>query len=281
MLFRSELLAERKKYNNNVKPGRYRILARMNNNEFINLLRSGIQEPVQITFNNIRTKEQLVSRISGKIEADSLSLLELLNKNDFLKKKYGLREENILTLFIPNSYQFFWNTSAEEFLDRMAKEYKAFWTPEKKSKARSIGLSQTEVSILASIVQAEQSRYNEEKPVIAGLYINRLRKGMPLQSDPTLIYAIGDYTITKVLNEFKEIDSPYNTYKYTGLPPGPICLPEISSLDAVLNFNKNDYLYMCAKDDFSCKHNFAKSLFQHNIFAQKFRQALNRNKIMH
>ena len=276
-----ELLSEKKKYKSNVKPGKYKVLANMNNNGLINLLRSGLQEPVWITFNNIRTKAQLVSRISNKIEADSLSITEMVDNNSFLQKKYGMGQESILTLFIPNSYKFFWNTSAEEFLDRMAREYKSFWTPARKLKAKNLGLSQTEISILASIVQAEQSRYNEEKPIIAGLYINRLKKGMPLQSDPTLIYALGDFTIARVLNEHKEINSPYNTYKYAGLPPGPICLPEISSLDAVLNNNKNDYFFMCAKDDFSCRHNFSKTLDQHNVFARKYRTALNRSKIMH
>lgn len=276
-----EMLAKRKKYDLQVKPGKYRILARMNNNALINLLRLGLQEPVRITFNGIRTKEQIISRVSNRIEADSAALTDLLNDQDFLLKKYGLRSDNVLTMFIPNSYEFYWNTSAEDFLDRIAKDYKAFWTASRKAQANEIGLSQTEVSILASIVQAEQSRFNEEKPIIAGLYINRLRKKMPLQSDPTLIYAIGDFTINRVLNGHKEIDSPYNTYKNIGLPPGPICLPEISSLDAVLNYDKNDYIYMCAKDDFSCKHNFAQTLFQHNIYAQKYRKALDRNNILH
>lgn len=274
-----ELLAERKKYKNNIKPGRYRILAKMNNNQLVNLLRSGIQEPVKITFNNIRTKEDLAERVSNKIEAEPDELMQLMNDDDFLNKKYGMNSQTILCLFLPNTYEFYWNTSAERFMDRMAKEYKAFWTDARKAKAKALGLSQSEVSILASIVQGEQNRFNEEKPIIAGLYINRLKKRIPLQSDPTLICAIGDYTIARVLNEHKHIDSPYNTYKNAGLPPGPICLPEISSIDAVLNYQQNDFFYMCAKEDFSGKHNFSKTLDQHNIWASKYRKALNKNKI--
>lgn len=273
-----EWLAEKKNYKNNIKPGKYRILARMSNNELINLLRAGLQEPVRITFTNIRTKAQLVSRVCLKIEADSIVMGRLLNDNTFLKK-YGMNSDNVLILFIPHSYEFYWNTSPEQFLERMAQEYKKIWTEERKLKARNMRFTQTEISILASIVQAEQSRFDEEKPAIAGLYINRLKKGMPLQSDPTLVYANGNFSVTRVLNQDKEIDSPYNTYKYIGLPPGPICLPEVSSLDAVLNYEKHDYLYMCAKDDLSCKHNFAKTLDQHNVYASKYRNALNKRNI--
>jgi UPF0755 protein len=272
-------LAQIKKYKNQVKPGRYRILKGMTSNEMINLLRAGLQEPVTITFNNIRTKGQFISYICRKIEADSAELAALLNDNDWLQKKLGLTSENVLTLFIPNTYQFYWNTSARQFIERMQSEYKKFWTEERKEKARELNLTPTEVSILASIVQAEQLMFPEERPTIAGLYLNRLRIGMMLQSDPTLIYAIGDFTITRVLNKDKEVDSPYNTYKYAGLPPGPICIPEISSIDAVLNYEKNEYLYMCAKEDFSGLHNFAKILSEHNKNAEKYKRALNKQKI--
>ncbi len=271
--------AELKKYKDKVKPGRYRINARMSSNEIINLLRSGLQEPVNVTFTNIRTKDQLVSRISKKTEADSTELTALLNNDQWLKENLGLKSETILTLFIPNTYQFNWNTSAKQFVERMQSEYKKFWTDERKEKAKQINLTQTQVSILASIVQAEQLRFPDERPVIAGLYLNRLKIGMALQSDPTLIYAIGDFTINRVLDKDKKINSPYNTYKYSGLPPGPIYIPEISSLDAVLNYQKNEYLFMCAKEDFSGKHNFAKTLSEHNYNANKYRNALNKSKI--
>ncbi len=273
-----ERLSELKGYRTRIKPGRYRIKDRMNNNQLINMLRGGLQEPVQITFNSIRTKEQLASRIGKKLEADSLQIMEILNKDDFIAK-YGFTKENSLTLFIPNTYEMYWNTSAGEFMERMIREYKNFWTDNRKAKARKLNLTQPEVSILASVVQAEQSRFDDEKPVIAGLYINRLKSGMPLQSDPTLIYALGDFTINRVLSGDKTIDSPYNTYKHSGLPPGPICLPEISSLEAVLNYRKNNYLYMCAKEDFSCRHNFSETMEQHSLNAKRYREALDKHNI--
>ncbi len=272
-------LAEIKKYKDKVKPGRYRIVTGMNNNEIINLLRSGSQESVTVTFTNIRTKEQLVSRVCKKLESDSTELLALLSNDKYLRDNFGLKSETVLTLFIPNSYAFKWNTSAIQFVERMQTEYKKFWTDERKTKAKEINLTQTQVSILASIVQAEQQAFPSERPAIAGLYLNRLKIRMALQSDPTVIYAIGDFTINRVLVQDKEINSPYNTYKFAGLPPGPIYLPEISSIDAVLNFQKNDYFYMCAKEDFSGKHNFAKTLDEHNINAQKYRKALNKEKV--
>ena len=271
--------ADLKKYKDKVKPGRYRIDAGMSSNQIINLLRAGLQYPVNVTFTNIRTKEQLVSRICKKLEADSIELAALLNNDQWLKENLGLKSETVLTLFIPNTYQFNWNTSAKQFMLRMQAEYKKFWNDERKQKAKALNLTQTQVSILASIVQAEQLAYPSERSAIAGLYLNRLKIGMSLQSDPTVIYAIGDFTINRVLDKDKEIDSPYNTYKYNGLPPGPIYIPEISSIDAVLNHEKNDYLYMCAKEDFSGKHNFAKTLKEHNCNADKYRNALNKQKV--
>ena len=268
-------LAEVKKYRKSIKPGRYRIKKHTNLNALINLLRSGAQEPVEVVFNNVRTKKQLVTQVCRKLEADSITMLSLLNNNQYLKNNFGLTRENVLVLFIPNTYELYWTTSADEFLARMAREYKQFWTEDRKEKAKMRKLSQTQVAILASIVQAEQSRFDDEKPAIAGLYLNRLKRNIPLQADPTLVYAAGDFGINRVLNVHKDIDSPYNTYLHTGLPPGPICLPEISSLDAVLNAEDNDFIYMCAKEDFSGKHNFSKTLEQHNACAARFRRALD------
>lgn len=268
-----EWLAERKGYTNNIKPGRYRILSRMGNNELISLLRSGKQEPVRFTFNNVRTKQQLASRVCGKIEADSMNLMNLLNNEDFLFQKFGMRKETIMTMFIPNTYEFYWNTSPEGFLGRMAEEYKKFWTEERKEKARKLGLSQSEVSILASIVQSEQLMHPEERPRIAGLYLNRLRIGMALQADPTVIFAIGDFSIKRLKD--RSIVSPYNTYKHPGLPPGPICLPDAESIDAVLNAEKNNYIYMCAKDDLSNFHDFTNSYDEHQKNAAKYQKALD------
>jgi UPF0755 protein len=272
-------VAEQKKYKNNIKPGRYRVTKNMSNNELINMLRSGNQEAVTLTFNNIRTKQQLSGRVARKLEVDSNELYKVLNDDELMMEKFGLKGQAVLSMFIPNSYQFYWNTSAEEFLKRMAAEYKKFWTEERKQKSKTINLSQTEVAVLASIVQEEQNRFDDEKKIIAGLYINRINKKMPLQSDPTVKFALGDFGRTRILNKDLEIDSPYNTYKNTGLPPGPICIPEISSLDAVLNYEKNNYLFMCAKEDFSGRHNFSKTLEQHNVYAAKYRKALDARNI--
>lgn len=270
-----EFLADKKKYRNAVKPGKYRILAKMSNNALINLLKAGIQEPVEINFTGLKTVDQLVSRVCRRIEADSADFRQALTDNGFLSK-YGFNQDNIQALFIPKKYEFYWNTSLEQFFDRMAKEYKEFWTESRKKKAKAIGLSQTDIYILASIVQAEQCCDNEEKRVIAGLYLNRLQKeDMPLQSDPTVIYAIGDFSIQRVSTEQTRVESPYNTYVNKGLPPGPIGFASEPSIDAVLNYDKNDYIFMCAKEDLSGKHYFATSYDQHCIYAKKYRDALN------
>src|SRR6218665_783885 len=216
-----EWLSEKKKYKNAVKPGKYRILAHMSNNALVNLLRAGLQEPVSINFNGLHTGDQLMTRVGRRIEAYSLSLMEAAHDNGYLDK-YGFNEATVQALFLPDTYEFYWNTSVDEFFERMAKQYKAFWTDARKQKARAMGYSQTEVMILASIVQGEQCCDNEEKKTIAGLYINRLNDGMPLQSDPTVIYAIGDFSIQRVSLEQTRTQSPYNTYMNKGLPPGPI-----------------------------------------------------------
>lgn len=273
-----EWVANKKNYPKLIKSGRYKIKNAMSNNELINLLRSGKQTAINLTFNNIRTPEQLAGKLALQIEADSSEVIALLNNENFLKK-YNFSKLSVMSMFIPNTYKVYWNTSARKLFKRMNREYKKFWNTKRKAKAEKIGLSPYKVSILASIVQAEQSQHNDEKPIVAGLYINRLNRSMPLQSDPTLVYALGDFTIKRVLNKHKEIDSPFNTYKNLGLPPAPINLPEISSIDAVLNYEKHKYLYMCAKDDFSGYHYFAKSNRQHNIYARRYHNALNKKKI--
>jgi UPF0755 protein len=271
-------VSEKKNYPNKVKGGRYEIKPGMSNNELVNMLRSGNQKALNLTFNNIRTKLELASKISKQLEFDSLELITLLNDNNFLKE-YGFNSETVISMFIPNTYQFYWNQSAKSFFEKMQKEYKKFWTNKRTTKAKKLNMSKLEVSVLASIVQAEQSKHNKEKPKVAGLYINRLNRKMPLESDPTLVFAIGDFSIQRVLNKDKEIDSPYNTYKNIGLPPAPINLPEISSIDAVLNYEKHNYIFMCAKEDFSGFHNFSTNLRQHNIYAQRYRIALNKRGI--
>ncbi|HCQ30266.1 MAG TPA: endolytic transglycosylase MltG [Flavobacteriales bacterium] len=273
-----EWVAQKKNYINKVKPGRYIIKKGMNNNELVNLLRSGAQTPVKVSFHNIRFKEELAGVIAKQIEADSVSLIQLLNDED-LARKYGFNKETFITMFIPNTYEMYWNTSAQEFVERMAKEYKAFWNDERKAKARKLGLSQSEVTILASIVQAEQNVKTDEQPVVAGLYLNRLKRNMQLQCDATLKFANKAYDVQRVLDSDKKIDSKYNTYKYTGLPPGPINLPEINAIDAVLNAKEHNYLYMCAKEDFSGYHNFTSSYNQHLRNAKKYQAELNKRKI--
>ena len=270
-------VAERKGYKTKVKPGKYKIKENMSNNELVNLLRSGVQEPVKLVFNEARTKQQFVEVIHKQIEASEEDLNSLLNDDDFLKE-FGLNSKNVLTLFIPNTYEFYWNTSAGDFIKRMVKENNKFWTTERVQKAQKLGLTKSELSILASIVQQE-SRVVDEQPIIAGVYLNRLKKGMRLQADPTVIFAIGDFSIKRVLNAHLEYDSPYNTYKYAGLPPGPICIPYRTTIDAVLNRKNHNYIYFCAKEDFSGRHNFAATIAEHDRNAAKFRKALNARKI--
>ncbi|MGZ4035011.1 MAG: endolytic transglycosylase MltG, partial [Bacteroidia bacterium] len=273
-----EWLCTKKKYKNAVKPGKYRILARMSNNALVNLLRAGIQEPIEINFNGLHTVNDFLIRVGRRIEADSSALLQA-SKDDGYLSKYGFNHDNIQALFIPDTYEFFWNTSVDQFYDRMAKEYKTFWNDSRKKKAKNMGFSQTDVMTLASIVQGEQCCDNDEKKIIAGLYINRLNQEMPLQSDPTVIFAVGDFTIQRVSTEQTHIESPYNTYMNKGLPPGPIGFSQQSSIDAVLDYTKNDYIYMCAKEDLSGKHYFAKTYEQHQIYAKKYRDALNARNI--
>ncbi|RLD75864.1 MAG: endolytic transglycosylase MltG [Bacteroidetes bacterium] len=270
-------VANKKNYKN-IRSGRYEIKSGMSNNELVNMLRSGNQKPIKLTFNNIRTKQELASKVSQKLELDSTELMVLLNNNQFLNP-FKFSNITIISMFIPNTYEFYWNISTEAFFKKMNKEYEKFWTKERLEKAKKIKMTELEVSTLASIVQAEQSIHNDEKAKVAGLYLNRLKKGMLLQSDPTVVYAIGDFSIRRVLNRDKEIDSPYNTYKYTGLPPSPINLPEISSIDAVLNYEHHNYIFMCAKEDFSGYHNFSKTTSQHMIYARRYQRELNKKKI--
>ncbi|EON75348.1 YceG-like protein [Lunatimonas lonarensis] len=264
-------------YQERVLPGHYRISPRLTNRELVRLLRSGNQTGVNVTFNNVRLDVDLAEKITRNLEMDQEDFLRLL-RDTVTIARFGFEKETILSVFIPNTYQVFWNVTPEGLFDRMYREYEKFWTAERRAKAAALGLSQQQVSTLASIVQAETAKV-DERPRVAGVYINRLRINMPLQADPTLVFAMGDFEIKRVLNVHKEIESPYNTYKYTGLPPGPINLPEISALDAVLNPESHNYLYFCAKDDFSGYHAFATSLSEHMNNARRYQAALNRSKI--
>lgn len=269
--------AEQMKYVNKVKPGRYQLLPRMNNKELISLLRSGRQVPVKLVFNNIRTKQELAQKVSEQIEARSVSILNLLDDSDYTHQ-LGFTPQNILSMFLPDTYEVYWNTSADQFIKKMKKEYDKFWNAERLAKARAIPLTPVQVSTLASIVQLETNR-DDEKPIMAGVYLNRYKKDWKLEADPTLVYALGDFSINRVLSVYKEIDSPYNTYMYKGLPPGPICLPTTASLNAVLNYTKHNYMYFCAKEDFSGYHSFASTYDQHLLNARRFQKALDRRGI--
>ncbi len=264
-------------YQEAVKPGLYTIPPKTNNLNLIRLLRSGKQTPVKLTFNNVRTKEDLAEKITKNLEIDPDAFIDLITDSVYIRK-FGFEEETVMGMFIPNTYEIWWNTSAEKLFDRMYKEYGNYWTEERLAKAQKLGLTPNEVSTLASIVQAETQKA-DERPKVAGVYLNRLRINMALQADPTLVFAVGDFNLKRVLNVHKEIDSPYNTYKNPGLPPGPINLPEISALEAVLNNENHDYLYFCAKEDFSGYHAFAKNYNEHMNNARRYQAALNKSKI--
>jgi UPF0755 protein len=264
-------------YPNRVKPGKYRLTPGMSNRSLINMLKAGNQEPVKLAIHNIRLKEQFAGFLAKKLEPDSVAMLRLLDSTAFVEK-YGFTTENVYTMFIPNSYEFYWNTTPEKFFERMYANYQKFWTPERKAKAAAINLTQQQVSILAAIVDAE-ALHDDDMPAVAGLYLNRLKKGMKLETDPTVIFAVGDFTIKRVLRKDLMKDSPYNTYMYAGLPPGPIMMPSVNAINSVLDYQHNDYLYMCAKEDFSGYHNFANNETQHRINARKFQDALNQRHI--
>jgi len=271
-------LAERKKYPSNIKAGRFVIERDMNNNDIINSIRSN-NIPIRVSFNNQETLERLAGRIASQIESDSISLLAVMKEGTFLSEN-NFENNTALGMYIPNSYEFFWNTSAEQFRERMLREYNLFWNDPRTNKAKTIGLTPNEVITLASIVHEESKKINEQAR-IAGVYINRIKIGMPLQADPTIkfvAYTLPKYhntVIRRVLNEHKEIDSPYNTYKYAGLPPGLIAMPDVSSIDAVLNYESHNYYYFAADAKRLGYHKFAGSLSQHNVNAREYQRYLS------
>ncbi len=270
-------IAKRKNYPSNVKPGRYVIKQKMSYVEAINMFRSGDQAPVNVTFNNVRTLYDLAGKIGGQISADSAGIINFLSDSVNYSDD-GFTRENIISVFIPNTYQFFWNTDPEELYLRMLRETRKFWNDERKSKAEAINLTPAEVSTLASIVDEEAAKA-DEKPRIAGVYLNRLKRGIPLQADPTIKFALSDFSLTRILTRHLRIDSPYNTYINGGLPPGPIGCPTIGSIDAVLNAEKHDYLYFVAKADFSGYHHFSRTLSEHNRYAAIYQRELNKRRI--
>ncbi|WKB81447.1 endolytic transglycosylase MltG [Cellulophaga lytica] len=277
-----EAAAKRKGYINNVKAGKFEIKKGMNNNEIINSLR-GRNIPVKVSFNNQETLEDLAGRVAVQIEADSVSLINAFNEPQFLKEN-NFTQANKLAMYIPNSYEFYWNSSAETFRTKMLTEYKRFWNDERKAKAKSLGLTENEVVALASIVHKETVKV-DERPRVAGVYLNRLRKGMLLQADPTVIYALKLHqnnfkqVIKRVLYKDLKLDSPYNTYMYAGLPPGPIAMPDISAVNAVLNSEKHNYYYFVANVENFGYHKFAKTLSQHNRNKEQYIRWINKQNI--
>ncbi|WP_235295981.1 endolytic transglycosylase MltG [Portibacter marinus] len=257
-----------------IRSGQYEIKNNWSNKELVGLLRSGRQTPVNVTFNNLRKPEDVAGKISSYLEIDSLTLKEYFEHPSALEKA-GLTPETFLSLFIPNTYQMYWNVSKEDILDRMITEHDKFWSKENRlKKAEKLNLTPEEVYTLASIVEKESLR-NDEKTTIAGVYLNRLKQGIPLQADPTVVFATGEFDLRRVLNKHLAYDSPYNTYLYAGLPPGPIYMPSISSIDGVLNYNGHDYLYFCANPDQPGGHLFAASLSEHNRNAARYHRWLN------
>ena len=274
-----DAIARKKGYANNLKPGRFILKKGMNNNEMINTLRSQNQ-PVALVFNNQERLEDLAGRIATQIEADSLSLIETMQDSTFLAEN-NFKPETALAMYIPNQYQVYWNTSAETFRNRMLKEYQRFWNEDRKAKAEKIDLTPNEVYTLAAIVQKETAKVDERRRV-AGVYMNRYSRGIKLDADPTVIYAVKkknndfDTVIKRVLYKDLETDSPYNTYKYAGLPPGPIAMPDISAIDAVLNYEDHDYYYFVANPEKPGYHKFAKTLRQHNNNRQAYVRWINK-----
>lgn len=271
-------VANLKKYPELIKSGKYKIEKGISVDALVNKLRLGDQIPVKLTFNNIQLREELAGNIANQLELDSLSILNKLKDNSYLSQ-YGLNSSNAMILFIPNTYEVWWNISVDKLFDRMASEFKSFWNEERKTKAKKLNLSQSEVTILASIVESEQRKLPEEWEDIAGVYLNRLRKGMKLQSDPTVIYGIGDFSINRVLRKDLSHPSPYNTYLHKGLPPGIIRLPDPRAIDAVLADKRHSYIYMCAVGDGSGRHRFAKTYAEHQRNSAMYHAELNKSKI--
>lgn len=268
-----EVVAKYLKYKDLVKPGKYILKPGMDNHEIIAKLRSGNQDSQKVTINNIRMINDLAGKASRYFEADSISFLNYL-KNPETAEAYGFNQDNFLTMFIPNTYELFWTSTPEAFVKRMKKEYDKFWNASRMSKIEENNLSPTEAYIVASIVEKE-SNYAPEKPTIAGVYLNRLKDGEGLQADPTVVYAMGDFTIQRVLFSHLKTDSPYNTYMYSGLPPGPICMPSMSSLEAVIKAEKHNYKFFCARPDNSGIHVFAETYKEHLVNAKNFSKWLN------
>lgn len=272
-----DIMCKLKKYGDHPRTGRYAINPNSCMYDFVRQLANGIQTPVKLTVHESRTVDALIGRMAKQLMIDSTAISNVLYSDNFIES-LGYDKHTLPCMFIPNTYEVYWNITPEKLLQRLQKEKENFWNDTRRSKAVAAGLTIEQVATLASIVESE-SNYGPEKPTIAGLYLNRLHKGMKLQSDPTVIFALQDFTIRRVTLAMLTHESPYNTYVHEGLPPGPIRIPSTEGLDAVLNYEKSDYIYMCAKEDFSGSHNFTSSLTEHNNNARRYQQALNQRGI--
>lgn len=267
--------AAKRHLDTHLQPGHYLITNSMSNRDLVNLFGSGRQTPVNVTFNNIRTKTDFAKRIGEQLEPDSIDFIHYFDTS-LVFTKLGLTKDNFMTLFIPNTYELYWTSSTNSFISRMKKEHDAFWSEDRLSQAKKIGLTPEQVYILASIVYSENEKAADEAPRIAGVYMNRINNNEKLEADPTVKFAIGDFAKKRIYLSDLEIDSPYNTYKYYGLPPGPIHMPPIVYIDAVLNYEHHEYKFMCARGDGSGYHYFAKTLAEHNRNRQLYIQALDK-----
>lgn len=259
------------------KPGHYVLRPGMSVIEVARMLKLGTQTPVRVTINNVRIPAQLAQKLARQIDADSAAVMQALTSKA-LAAEVGFDSVTLFSMFVPDSYEFYWTVTPEEFVKRMKREYDRFWTPERDAKRKRSGLSRLEVMTLASIVY-EETRKTDEMPRIAGVYVNRLRKGIPLQADPTVKYAMQDFGLRRILYKHLKYPSPYNTYINKGLPPSPICMPGKNAIDAVLDFEKHDYIFFCARPTFDGYHNFARTLSEHNANARAYSAELNRRKI--
>ncbi|MCB9045881.1 MAG: endolytic transglycosylase MltG [Chitinophagales bacterium] len=272
-----DILAHRANYPASIKPGKYKVPKGISNYELIRKLRSGKQEPVKLVINKLRTKADFIQFVSARLEPDSAAIAAILSDNELLKT-YGFDTTTALAAIIPDTYEFYWNTGAEKVYARLVDYYNRFWTEDRKQQAFARSLTPLQVMVLASIVEEETNRA-DERATVASVYLNRLKFGMKLQADPTVKFAVNDFALKRILNIHLEFDSPYNTYLYAGLPPGPITTPSKSSIEAVLNAKETDYIYFCAKEDFSGYHNFASNYKEHMKNAREYQKALNENGI--
>ena len=269
-----KFILDRRDYDSHIRTGCYTVKSGALPKQVADMLTGGMQTPVRLTINSTRTVGQMARAIAGQVMIDSASIVNLLKDPVFLDS-IGYTPANVYCMIIPNTYEVYWNISADALISRLVRERDRFWNRERQDKAGSIGLTPQQVTTLASIIEEETAK-NDELPIVAGLYMNRLHRNMPLQADPTVVFALGGERPKRVLKVHLEVDSPYNTYRYPGLPPAPIRFVSSRSIDAVLNYSKHNYLYMCAKEDFSGYHNFTSSLSQHNANAARYQRALSK-----